>query len=63
MDHRIEHDTMGEVRVPAERYYGAQTQRSLENFPIGTEKMPQEVILAFACLKKGQPSPIGNSAY
>lgn len=52
MDYRIEHDTMGEVRVPADRCWGAQTQRSHENFPIGTEKIPQEVIDAFAVLKK-----------
>ncbi|MDO4492501.1 MAG: class II fumarate hydratase [Clostridia bacterium] len=48
---RIEHDTMGEVRVPADRYWGAQTQRSFENFKIGTEKIPPEVISAFAVLK------------
>lgn len=52
MDYRIEHDTMGEVKVPADRYWGAQTQRSFENFKIGTEKMPKEVIRAFAILKK-----------
>ena len=52
MDYRIEHDTMGEVRVPANRCWGAQTQRSHENFPIGTEKIPQEIISAFAVLKK-----------
>lgn len=52
MDYRIEHDTMGEVRVPANRCWGAQTQRSYENFPIGTEKIPQEIIHAFAVLKK-----------
>lgn len=52
MDYRIEHDTMGEVRVPANRCWGAQTQRSHENFPIGTEKIPQEIINAFAVLKK-----------
>ena len=40
MDYRIEHDTMGEVRVPANHYWGAQTQRSHENFPIGTETIP-----------------------
>ncbi len=50
-DYRIEHDTMGEVRVPAERLWGAQTQRSLENFPIGTEKMPTQLIRAFGILK------------
>ena len=52
MDYRIEHDTRGEVRVPANRCWGAQTQRSHENFPIGTEKIPQEIIHAFAVLKK-----------
>ncbi len=51
MSYRIEHDTMGEVRVPAEKYWGAQTQRSLENFPIGTEKMPEDILRAFARLK------------
>ncbi len=49
---RIEHDSMGEMRVPADRYWGAQTQRSFQNFKIGTEKMPREVIRAFAVLKK-----------
>jgi fumarate hydratase class II len=49
---RIEHDTMGEVRVPEEAYWGAQTQRSLENFRIGSETMPIEVIRAFAVVKK-----------
>ena len=52
MEYRIEHDTMGEVRVPANHYWGAQTQRSPENFPIGTETIPREVIRAFAILKK-----------
>ena len=52
MDYRIEHATLGEVRVPANRCWGAQTQRSHENFPIGTEKIPQEIIHAFAVLKK-----------
>lgn len=49
---RIEHDTMGEVRVPADRYWGAQTQRSYENFKIGSSKMPPEIIHAFGVLKK-----------
>ena len=49
---RIEHDSMGEVAVPADRCWGAQTQRSLENFPVGWEKMPGAVINAFALLKK-----------
>ena len=52
MEYRIEHDTMGEVRVPADRYWGAQTQRSYENFKIGTERMPEEIIHAFGILKK-----------
>lgn len=52
MTTRIEHDTMGEVRVPADKYWGAQTQRSYENFKIGCEKMPIEIIRAFAVLKK-----------
>lgn len=49
---RIEHDTMGEVKVPADRYWGAQTQRSFQNFKIGKTKMPKEIIDAFAILKK-----------
>ncbi|WP_199765226.1 class II fumarate hydratase [Helicobacter suis] len=52
MDYRIEHDTMGEVKVENSKYWGAQTQRSYENFKIGTEKMPPELIFAFAKLKK-----------
>ena len=52
MNYRTEHDSMGEIFVPADRYWGAQTQRSLENFPIGTEKMPVAVIRAFGLLKK-----------
>ncbi len=52
MEYRVEHDTMGEVKVPADRYWGAQTQRSFENFKIGTEKMPPEIIRAFAVLKQ-----------
>ena len=51
MEYRIEHDTMGEVCVPAEHFWGAQTERSLENFRIGTETIPREVIHAFAVLK------------
>lgn len=51
-NYRIEHDTMGEVRVPADRYWGAQTQRSFQNFRIGSEKIPAQVISAFAILKK-----------
>lgn len=54
MEYRIEHDSMGEVRVPADRLWGAQTQRSRENFPIGVgiETMPGEIIHAFGILKK-----------
>ena len=52
MEYRIEKDTMGEIRVPADKLWGAQTQRSSENFRIGTERMPLEVIRAFALLKK-----------
>ena len=52
MSFRMEHDTMGEVRVPSDKYWGAQTQRSKDNFKIGTRKMPKEVVYAFAYLKK-----------
>jgi fumarate hydratase class II len=54
MEYRIEKDTMGEVNVPANAYYGAQTQRSIENFKIAleTDRMPIEIIRAFAYLKK-----------
>ena len=52
MEYRVEHDTMGEVKVPAEKYWGAQTQRSKMNFTIGGQLMPKEVIYAFAVLKK-----------
>ena len=50
--YRTEHDSMGEVLVPADTYWGAQTQRSIQNFPIGEEKMPWEIIHAFALLKR-----------
>ena len=52
MKYRIEKDSIGEIQVPADRLWGAQTQRSAQNFEIGTEKMPTEVIRAFALLKK-----------
>ncbi|MFD0674940.1 class II fumarate hydratase [Cohnella sp. GCM10027633] len=52
MDYRIEKDTLGEIRVPADKRWGAQTQRSLENFKIGTEKMPTALHSDFAILKK-----------
>ena len=54
MEFRIEHDSMGEVKVPADRLWAAQTQRSRENFDIGAgiENMPAEIIHAFGILKK-----------
>jgi len=52
MEYRIEHDTMGEVKVPADKYWGAQTERSRQNFTIGAQLMPIEIIYAFAILKK-----------
>ena len=49
MEYRVERDSMGEIQVPADRLWGAQTQRSLENFPIGRghEPMPEEIVRAF----------------
>lgn len=52
MDFRIETDTMGEIQVPSDKYYGAQTARSLMNFKIGGERMPKPLIRAFGILKK-----------
>ncbi len=54
MEYRIEHDSMGEVKVPADKYWAAQTERSHENFPIGVgiETMPREITHAFGILKK-----------
>src|SRR5437588_782846 len=52
MKHRTEKDSLGEVSVPADRYFGAQTWRSHVNFPIGTEKMPIEMIHSLAIIKK-----------
>jgi fumarate hydratase class II len=52
MDYRIEYDTLGEVQVPADKLWGAQTQRSLQNFKIGGHRMPREVIYALAIAKK-----------
>ena len=52
MEYRIEKDTMGEVKVPADKYWAAQTERSHENFRIGTEVMPREITHAFGILKK-----------
>lgn len=52
MEYRIETDSMGQVEVPADKYWGAQTQRSINNFKIGDNKMPKEIISAFGILKK-----------
>lgn len=52
MDYRIETDSIGDIQVPADKYWAAQTQRSLENFKIGDQRMPIEIIRAFAVLKK-----------
>lgn len=52
MEYRIERDSMGEIRVPADKLWGAQTQRSFENFQIGTEKIPYAMVTVFAYLKK-----------
>ena len=51
-EYRIEKDTLGEIEVSNQRYWGAQTQRSLQNFDIGGQKMPPAIIKAFAHLKK-----------
>ena len=52
MEYRIERDSMGEMQVPADKYWGAQTQRSKQNFQIGGEIMPREITHAFGILKK-----------
>ena len=52
MSHRIERDSMGEIQVPSDRYWGAQTQRSLQNFKIGKDHFPREMIRALGVLKK-----------
>lgn len=52
MQTRIEHDTMGEVEVPSEALWGAQTQRSLQNFKIGSERLPRPMIRAMGLVKK-----------
>lgn len=58
--YRKEKDTMGIVNVPADKYWGAQTQRSADNFKIGGHRMPVEIIRAFAILKKRRPLPMQN---
>lgn len=60
MDYRIEKDSMGEMKVPADKYWAAQTQRSFENFKIGGEVMPREITAAFGILKKA--AAIANNA-
>lgn len=55
MDYRIEKDSMGEIKVPADKLWGAQTQRSFENFKIGTEKIPAAMVTVFAYLKRPPP--------
>ena len=60
MNYRIERDSMGEMQVPADRYWGAQTQRSYQNFKIGGEIMPREITHAFGILKKA--AAIANHA-
>lgn len=60
MDYRIEKDSMGEMKVPADKYWGAQTQRSFQNFKIGGEIMPREITAAFGILKKA--AAITNNA-
>ncbi|HIO74770.1 MAG TPA: class II fumarate hydratase, partial [Candidatus Marinimicrobia bacterium] len=52
MSFRTEKDTMGEIEVPSDRYWGAQTQRSLQNFKIGGEKFPREFIRAYGLVKQ-----------
>jgi len=52
MEYRIEHDSMGEVKVPADKYWAAQTERSRQNFKIGIELMPREITWAFGIMKK-----------
>lgn len=63
MEYRIEKDTMGEMKVPADKYWGAQTERSHENFRIGTEVMPREITHAFGILKRRRRSPISSSGF
>ena len=52
MNTRTEKDSLGSIEVPSDRYYGAQTQRSYENFKIGSERFPREFIRAYGILKK-----------
>ena len=52
MDYRVEKDSLGEIKVPKDVYYGAQTQRAINNFNISKEKIPQEVIRSYGFIKK-----------
>ena len=52
MEYRIEKDSIGEIKVPVDKLWGAQTQRSFENFRIGTEKIPLELVAVFGVLKR-----------
>ena len=61
MNTRIEHDTMGEVAVPSEAYWGAQTERSRNNFKIGGETLPQPLIEAMALVKKAAAQNQGRA--
>ena len=63
MNTRIEHDTMGEIAVPAEHHWGAQTQRSLENFKIGGQREPQEIITATEPLKQLLKDELAKEGY
>ena len=63
MNTRIEHDTMGEIAVPAEHHWGAQTQRSLENFKIGGQRQPQEIITATEPLKQLLKDELAKEGY
>lgn len=63
MDYRIEKDTMGEIQVPADKLWGAQTQRSLQNFKISGERMPIEVVYAMAYIKKQPRKPMRSLAF
>ena len=58
MSTRIEKDSLGPVEVPADRYYGAQTQRSFDNFKIGGQRFPREFIRAYGILKKAAATAV-----
>ena len=56
MSYRIEEDSLGPIEVPSDKYFGAQTQRSLNNFKIGSQRFPREFIRAYGILKKAAAS-------